>query len=268
MTEAISKPRCPRPRQTLEQRKDFRKILSVAWLYTVIAGMLNGISVLEVGTAVGYTSGAAVNAGRFLAKGDVSSRKILGICAMFYLGGLLAGLGEDLCDGDHVFEGRASPGMLLSSALVVLGTYAKRQLKRPVLTMQLWALSQGVMNGVSSRFSACPIRGSLVAGGQTDSALALASALLAWRRGLAPPPLRKVALNAVSCLGLLVGGLLSVPAHRRLDTRAALVPAGALAFSATLLPKMIGTPLFVGAGAPGDEGEKIGTMAKEVRKLE
>eukprot|EP00429_Kryptoperidinium_foliaceum_P056812 CAMPEP_0176090058 /NCGR_PEP_ID=MMETSP0120_2-20121206/45104_1 /TAXON_ID=160619 /ORGANISM="Kryptoperidinium foliaceum, Strain CCMP 1326" /LENGTH=62 /DNA_ID=CAMNT_0017423941 /DNA_START=27 /DNA_END=211 /DNA_ORIENTATION=+ len=50
-------------RAPLDKRTDFNKILGVAFLYTTIAGMLNGVAVYELGTPVGYTSGPCVNAG-------------------------------------------------------------------------------------------------------------------------------------------------------------------------------------------------------------
>jgi len=229
----------PPAKVPLDKRPDFGKILGVAFLYTTIAGMLNGVAVYELGTPVGYTSGPCVNAGRFLAVGDAAAKKILGICTLFYAGGILAGLGGKACEGDHIFEGRASPGMLLSSAMLVLGALVKRNLNHPTLCMQIWALAQGLMNGISSRFSAVPLRGTHTAGGQTDSGITIAQALIALRHGRAAPCMRKVIINAVCCFGMVFGGFLAGRTHKRWGVMTSLIPAGALAFSATLLPKVI-----------------------------
>jgi len=229
-------------RAPLDKRTDFNKILGVAFLYTTIAGMLNGVAVYELATPVGYTSGPCVNAGRFLAKGDALAKKILGICALFYAGGILAGLGGHTCDGDHIFEGRTSPGMLLSSVMLVLGAYAKKELNHSTLCMQIWALSQGLMNGITSRFSSVPLRATHTAGGQTDSGITIAQALIALRHGRAVPCMRKVMINAVCCLGLVFGGWMAGRTHKKWGVMTALIPAGALAFSATLLPKLIAPP--------------------------
>lgn len=51
----------------------------------------------------------------------------------------MAGLGGSACDGDHIFEGRTSPGMLLSSVMLVLGALIKRNLNHTTLCMQVRA---------------------------------------------------------------------------------------------------------------------------------
>jgi len=250
-------------RVPLDKRPDFSKILGVAFLYTTIAGMLNGVAVYELGTPVGYTSGPCVNAGRFLANKDAMAKKILGICTLFYAGGILAGLGGSACDGDHVFDGRCSPGMLLSSAMLVLGAFAKRNLNHTTLCMQIWALSQGLMNGISSRFSAVPIRGTHTAGGQTDAAITVANAMMALSQGKVLPCMRKVVINAVCCVGMVFGGWLAGRHHKRWGVMTALIPAGALAFSATLLPKLIAPPKLALAAPPSRAAPVAPTCEKE-----
>eukprot|EP00438_Fugacium_kawagutii_P006764 Skav201389 [mRNA] locus=scaffold296:71718:84763:+ [translate_table: standard] len=237
-------------RMPLDKRPDFYKILSVAGLYTIISGMINGgttevgcgIAVVELTTPVGYTSGGCVNAGasrpaavsrarwtsgRFYAAGDMKQgSKVLAMCTLYYAGGrLLAGIWPKGCDGDLVFEGKTSPGMLFSSLLVLLGIWLKRHRERPrpTLAMQCWALSQGLMNATSSSFSAAPMRSTHTAGGQTDAAMSLGKvgkpaaqamgghqstsprrqpkALMNFLRGEAVPCQRKVYLNAVCCAG-------------------------------------------------------------------
>jgi len=226
-------------RTPLDKRPDFTKILCVAGFYCIISGMLNGVAVQELGTPVGYTSGACVNSGRFFATGNAEAPKILAMCGAFYAGGLIAGIWPKGCDGDHVFEGRSSPGMILSAALLMIGAYAKKVLNRPTFTMQIWALAQGLMNATSSSFSAVPMRATHTAGGQTDAAVSLGKAMVEMWHGRAPACQRKVYLNAVCCAGMIIGGLLAGKYHKKFGTFSALVPAGALFMSATLLPKMI-----------------------------
>mmetsp|Transcript_26175 Transcript_26175/g.55425 ORF Transcript_26175/g.55425 Transcript_26175/m.55425 type:complete len:248 (+) Transcript_26175:58-801(+) len=238
-------------RPPLDKRQDFGVILGVAWLYTMIAGMLNGVAVYELGTPVGYTSGPCVNAGRFLATGDANAPKILGIITLFYAGGILAGLAGKHAEGDHVFEGRMSPAMMVSAAMLAFGVYAKKNLNRPTLAMQTWALSQGLMNGVSSRFSAVPIRATHTAGGQTDAAITVANALVALSKGTVVPSMRKVILNAICCGGMVFGGWWAGKYHKKWGTMAGLVPAGLLAFSATALPTIIA----LGSGKEEEDSE-------------
>mmetsp|Transcript_5886 Transcript_5886/g.14056 ORF Transcript_5886/g.14056 Transcript_5886/m.14056 type:complete len:247 (+) Transcript_5886:75-815(+) len=229
------------PRPPLDKRPDFGKILGLAAVLTTITGILNGVAVSELGTPVGYTSGPCVNAGRFLANKDPTAAKIFGIITMFYLGGIITGATGSECD--QLFEGQTSLGMLFSSALLVLGTFTKKNLNMPFLTTQLWALSQGWMNGVSSKFSAAPIRATHTAGGQTDCAISLGQMMASILKGEAPTgSLRKVILNAVCCAGMVVGGFISVNCHKRFGTMAALIPAGALAATGTVLPKLMAPP--------------------------
>jgi len=228
-----------RPRPPLDKRQDFPKILGVAGLFCTIAGWLNGVAVYELGTPVGYTSGPCVNLGRFLATGDAVAPNIAGIVGMFSAGGFVAGLTGSACDGDAIFEGRMSPGMLFSAFLLVVGAYIKKHFNRPYLVCQLWAFSQGLMNGVSSRFSAAPIRATHTAGGQTDAALSLAQAVIAVSKGQTPPPLRKLMLNAVCCFGMIFGGFAAGRTHKRWGALTALIPAAALAFSGSVLPALI-----------------------------
>eukprot|EP00434_Breviolum_minutum_P035265 symbB.v1.2.031210.t1/scaffold3597.1/size53463/3 len=249
-------------RMPLDKRPDFYKILSVAGLYTIISGMINGIAVVELTTPVGYTSGGCVNAGRFYAAGDAKQgSKVLAMCTLYYAGGLLAGIWPKGCDGDLVFEGKTSPGMLLSSLLVLFGIWLKRHRERPTLAMQCWALSQGLMNATSSSFSAVPMRATHTAGGQTDAAVSLGKAsgkgcmaLMNFLKGEAVACQRKVYLNAICCAGMIFGGLLAGKTQKKYGCMAALLPAGALAFSATVLPRLIAPPAL--ENGPTKEEEK------------
>eukprot|EP00928_Gymnodinium_smaydae_P088471 TRINITY_DN72555_c0_g1_i1.p1 TRINITY_DN72555_c0_g1~~TRINITY_DN72555_c0_g1_i1.p1 ORF type:complete len:267 (+),score=50.27 TRINITY_DN72555_c0_g1_i1:83-802(+) len=228
------------PRPPLDKRQDFGRICGVAGLLCMISGIVNGVALFELGAPVGYTSGHCVNLGRFLASGDAAASKIAGAVGMYYAGGILAGAAGAECDS--IFEGRASLSMLLSAVLLAVGTLAKRSLNRPVLTMQVWALSQGLLNAIATRFSATPLRATHTAGGQTDAAITLGQALVALKDGRSPPALRKVALNAVCCLGMIFGGFAAGRGHKRWGSLTALVPAAMLALTATALPRAIAPP--------------------------
>ena len=79
----------------------------------------------------------------------------------------------------------------------------------------------------------------LAKGGQTDAAISLGEGLRAKLRGQASGGSRKIVLNAVCCCGMVFGGFLSVIGHRHWGATAALVPGGALAFTATVLPRFV-----------------------------
>uniref|UniRef100_A0A7S4QXT0 DUF1275 domain-containing protein n=1 Tax=Alexandrium monilatum TaxID=311494 RepID=A0A7S4QXT0_9DINO len=237
---------------TLDERKDFGKILGVAGFYCILSGVLNGVAVSELGTPVGYTSGPCVNAGRFLAQGDLTAWwKILGISLNFYAGGILAGVTGSDCDS--IFEGKVSLGMLFSACLLAVGTFCKRSLSRPILAIQVLAFSQGLLNAITSKFSAAPLRATHTAGGMTDAALTIGQTLVAMSKGQKPPALRKAILNAVCSVGMIVGGFGSILSYKRVGSLAGYQCAAALAASAFVLPAILPSP----ASAEETEKEKF-----------
>jgi len=228
------------PRKPLDDRSpsDFTKILSVAAFYTFLTGVVNGIAVSELATPVGYTSGPCVNCGRFLANGDMTSWwKIFGISVNFYMGGIIAGVAGS--NYDDIFEGKRSMGMLVSAILLALGTYCKKSLSRPILAIQVWALSQGLMNAITSKFSAAPIRATHTAGGMTDAALSIGQAMVALTKGTAPPRMRKAILNMVCNWGMILGGFASVKNYKRFGVNGGYHCAAALAASVVVMPALL-----------------------------
>jgi len=224
----------------LDKREDFGKICTVAGFYAVLAGVINGISLTELGSPVGYTSGPGVNAGRNLANGDmVGFAKILGVCLNFYAGGIFAGIrGTSL---DMMFKGKIPLDVLLSAALLGLGTYMKKSLGRPILAMQIWAFSQGLLNAITSKFSAAPIRATHTAGGMTDAAYGIGQSLVLMGQGKPALPMRKAIVNQVTCWSMFLGGLLSIKTHKKhgivtVYACAAAIAASAVAFPAYLPP--------------------------------
>mmetsp|Transcript_270 Transcript_270/g.370 ORF Transcript_270/g.370 Transcript_270/m.370 type:complete len:242 (+) Transcript_270:56-781(+) len=223
---------------TLDERKDFGSILSVAGFYCALSGVVNGIALSELGSPVGYTSGACVNGGRFLAQGNMANWwKTFGAAINFYSAGILAGVTGSSCDS--VFEGHISFGMLLSASLLALGTLCKRNLNRPILALQLWAFSQGLLNAITTKFSAVPIRATHTAGGMTDAALTIGQTFVAMSKGQKVPSMRKVVLNAVCCVAFTVGGFGSVRSLGKVGSLAGYQCAAALAASAVVLPPIL-----------------------------
>lgn len=111
----------------LDKRADLGKILTLAWFYSFCSGMTNVLSLKELAAPVGYTSGHAVMLGASIAAKDGKFKKIFGIAFMYCLGGIIQGLAPGILDGDAVFEGRTSFGMIISSALLLLGAAAKKK---------------------------------------------------------------------------------------------------------------------------------------------
>lgn len=228
----------PKPRLPLDKREDFGKILTVAGFYTILSGILNGVAVSEFATPVGYTSGPCVNAGRFLALGQTANWwKILGISVNFYLGGIIVGVTGS--SYDDIFEGKLSIGMLCSAFLMAVGAYVKKTLNKPVLAIQIMALSQGWTNAITSKFSAAPIRATHTAGGMTDAAMTIGQAIVALKNGTATPSMRKFMLNMVCNLGMIFGGFVSVKSYKKYGALVMYQCAAALAASTFIFPAIL-----------------------------
>jgi len=230
------------PRAPIDKRSpaEFKKILFAAGFYTALSGALNGVALSELATPVGYTSGACVNAGRFLSNGDMTGWwKMVLISLNFYMGGIIAGVGGS--SFDDMVEGKVSYGMILSSFILVLGSIAKRNFSRPILACQLLALSQGLTNAITRKFSAAPISATHTAGGMTDAAMTIGNAIKAGQFS-AGPGYRKAILNMVCNFGMMLGGFLSIGGYKRYGALVWYQCAAGLAASAVVMPMILPCP--------------------------
>lgn len=222
----------------------------------MLSGMTNALSLTELGYAVGYTSGATMNVGRSIASGASNVALLGGTCIAYTGAGVIAGLFGSKCD--DLFEGRISPGLLISAACLAAGTAVRRKLgkEKAWLALLLWAFSQGLQNAVTSGFSSAAIRTTHTAGGMTDVGISLGQWVRACCSGKVPASLRKSILTTVTILSFAVGGFAGGLTQPRYGIQAGIIPAGALAAAATVLPAAI-APAATAEDATEDEKKKI-----------
>merc|ERR1712003_24416 len=101
------------------------------------------------------------------------------------------------------------------------------------LAMLLFAFSQGLQNGVTTKFTSLPLRTTHMTGSLTDVGLILGQ----WARckfsSGTPPSLRKPALFALCICSFSLGGLVARILVGTLGVSAALVPSGLLGITAS-----------------------------------
>jgi len=173
-----------------EKREDFGSLCSTASFLSFISGMVNVFAVMELGTVVAHQSGNISAVGRMA--GDLqntAAARFLGIVLAYTFGSAVIGVSG--CEGDAVFEGRPSNGLLGSAVAVATGAVLRYSGLNTIMTLLIWSFSQGLQNGVTSQFSSGPLRTTHMTGVFTDSGLILGKWVRAWKKGADTPNLRK-----------------------------------------------------------------------------
>lgn len=213
---------------TLDQHSDFVHVCCMASILSTLSGAVNALAFLELGMPVAHHSGNANSVGREL---GVSGWRCVPSIASFFLGSVFAGYGR--CDGDAVFEGQASGGLLCSAGMVAAGVFVQLATGRSDLSVPLLAFSQGLQNGITTAFSGGVIRTTHVTGALVDAGTGFGTLFRAWRDGQQAPCLRKPMLNAILFMSFIAGGFIGACGQQLAGVRAALLPAAMLAFLST-----------------------------------
>lgn len=217
----------------IDKRTDFMRICVAGGLISMLSGLVNGLALVELGSAVGSTSSTTMNMGRML--GLDGGRKFTALWATFIGGSMFAGANK-FDDGDALVEGRFSPGLLLSALLIAVSALVKKKYNHALAALSILSFSQGLQNAITSSFSSVPIRSTHTAGGMTDSSLVLGHYIRAVIRGEATPALRKSMLTMITVLSFALGGFSSRFAQRRFGISGMLLPAAAVALLSTASP--------------------------------
>lgn len=227
----------------LDKRTDFARVCCIAVLLSAVSGMVNVLAFMELGAVVAHQSGNTAHIGRLLSSGEHSgASRIFGIAVAYLVGAAAAGFGS--ADGEAVFAGRPSPLLFGSALAVAAGAVLQHTTGNVVLTLLLWSFSQGLQNGVTSRFSSLPLRTTHMTGALTDAGIVLGQWLKARSRGRPLPAMHKPILFLLCTFGFGFGGFAAHLGHNSFEALAALFPAFALAAaSAGLLGRPGGDPI-------------------------
>eukprot|EP00929_Paragymnodinium_shiwhaense_P081766 TRINITY_DN42878_c0_g1_i3.p2 TRINITY_DN42878_c0_g1~~TRINITY_DN42878_c0_g1_i3.p2 ORF type:complete len:212 (+),score=24.82 TRINITY_DN42878_c0_g1_i3:156-791(+) len=183
---------------------DFERVVFVnAWL-TMMSGIVNAVAFLEMGMTVSHHTGNATHWGRLT---GTDGMKFLRLISAFMAGS--AALGASPIDAEAPYAGRVCPA-LLGTAFAVLGAFLVKHLDgSTMVTCQLLAFSQGIMNALTRKCTSMPICSSHVTGYVTDAGAILGTWVSASIKGAKAPSLKKPAIFLIPVCTFALGGLVT-----------------------------------------------------------
>jgi len=169
--------------------------------------MVNVVAIFEMGATVSHHTGNCSHMGRFLGKDGMFYLRLI---VSYLAGSTLAGFMESFDnDSEAIFHGRRSPTLLTAAGVIFIGTmshYFNPECMN--WSAAMFACSQGLQNGVTSRFSSLPLRTTHMTGALTDIGLHLGTVIRARRAGTKSPPHYKAALLSMFVACFALGGFL------------------------------------------------------------
>lgn len=212
----------------LEKRPDFSAVLVMSAVLSALSGMVNVVAILEMGMPVAHMTGNTSHTGRLI---GIDSLR-WGMCLLgFVFGSGVAGYNK--CDGETLFAGRYSPGLLSAAIAVVGGTMIQWKYADPFLAVPLFAFSQGMQNSITRRFKGLPVCTTHITGYLTDlGRLSGNWARARWTGTVEPlPSLKRPFFFFVGCFAFGLGGFIAKRCRDRWGVLAAMVPAAVMALT-------------------------------------
>eukprot|EP00930_Biecheleria_cincta_P061062 TRINITY_DN4662_c0_g1_i3.p1 TRINITY_DN4662_c0_g1~~TRINITY_DN4662_c0_g1_i3.p1 ORF type:complete len:309 (-),score=54.16 TRINITY_DN4662_c0_g1_i3:122-1048(-) len=213
-------PASPPPAEAvLEKRADYNKVLIFSAYLCLLSGFLNAVCILQMGMTVAHHTGNASHTGRLW--GIDAQRFAMSIIG-FWVGAAVAGYHK--CSGETLYCGRWSPALLSSGIAVAVAVILQHDGAGPLVSVPLFAFSQGLQNAVTRKHSAVPICTTHVTGYLTD----FGSGIGAWARGMVDgsgPGLRRPMFFALSFFTFALGGYVAKKSTDKYGVQAAYIPA-------------------------------------------
>ncbi|CAK9062407.1 unnamed protein product [Durusdinium trenchii] len=228
------------PRQgNAEDRADYNSFLMIQNILCFASGIVNALTIIDMGMTVSHQSGNTSHTGRLIMNGGAKFGHLL---ASFCFGSFFAGFSKSDCEA--IYSGRYSPNLLAATIAVVLGCtvhYCKEHggagNDNTSECLLLFAFSQGIQNGITRRCLSLPICTTHFTGYLTDVGTGFGAWARATMNGEKPPTLLKVLLFFAGTLFFLLGGVAAKELHGPYNMQGALVAAGLMgAISAGLVP--------------------------------
>jgi uncharacterized membrane protein YoaK (UPF0700 family) len=225
----------------VEKRTDLSRVTVYAVLLSGISGMVNAVAILQMGGTVAHHTGNASHAGRLA---GVDGTRFAVLMLAYFLGAGVTGFRRS--NGENPVTGKASPALLGCAIAVAGGGIVHWASGDSLLALPILSFSQGIHNGVTSKFSSMPLRTTHMTGTLTDTGAACGAWLRSKVIGDAPaPPSNKTVFLLLTLFAFSFGGVLAKMATDRIGSLAVLPPAALLAVLALgLLP------------VPGPDGKK------------
>jgi len=225
-------PKEPYQAGPLEKRRDYSRVLFMSTFLSLLSGIVNAVAIIEMGGTVAHHTGNASHTGR-LAGTDGS--RFLWLMVAYLAGAGVAGYCR--VDGEAVYFGRYSPGMLSSALAVVAGAMIHYVSGNALVALPLLSFSQGIQNAVTRRCSSLPVCTTHMTGYLTDAGIGLGL----WAgSGRKEPVPTKTKFFLISIIAFVAGGLVAKLLRDVIGVLAALVPGAlmaAVAFGYVPMPR-------------------------------
>jgi len=203
----------------LEKRADYNKVLIFSAYLSWLSGFVNAVCILQMGMTVAHHTGNASHTGRLW--GIDAQRFAMSIIG-FWVGAAVAGYHK--CSGETLYCGRWSPALLSAGIAVAVAVVLQHDGAGPLVSVPLFAFSQGLQNAVTRKHSALPICTTHVTGYLTD----FGSGIGAWARGVVDgsgPGLRRPMFFGLSFFTFALGGFAAKKSSDEYGVQAAYIPA-------------------------------------------
>jgi len=219
----------PPPQVPIEKRPDYNTVLWMSALLSFASGVVNALAILDMAMTVAHHTGNASHTGRLLGE---SAMKFFTLMVAYAVGAGIVGFSKS--DGEAVYSGRYSPG-LLAAAIAVAGGSMVRWFGtsesssytdgRAMVTLALWSLSQGMQNAISRKCSSMPVCTTHMTGYLTDFGSTLGAIVRASSTNEAGPSPLKPGFFGLSIFTFAAGGYAAKVMLPSYGAQAALLPA-------------------------------------------
>jgi len=186
----------------LENRGDYPSVLFINTLLSFCSGMMNALAFLECNATIAHHSGNLTHWGRNW--GDNDALRFFFYLLAFWGGGFMVGSFKS--DTESIFSARFSATMMASVIYAVGGAVICLVTGDKLATLVLWALSQGIQNGLCRKFSSMPLCSTHFTGYLTDAGNFIGAWLRAKLYGETLPPMQKTYLFLSCMFSFAFGG--------------------------------------------------------------
>eukprot|EP00929_Paragymnodinium_shiwhaense_P005962 TRINITY_DN10871_c1_g1_i1.p1 TRINITY_DN10871_c1_g1~~TRINITY_DN10871_c1_g1_i1.p1 ORF type:complete len:330 (+),score=54.89 TRINITY_DN10871_c1_g1_i1:82-1071(+) len=216
-----------------EKRADFDRLVWVnAWL-SVMSGMVNAVAFLDMKMTVSHMTGNVTYGGIRLPKAEMRLQGLNYFCLIvsFMVGSAV--LGASNADAEAPYMRRFSPA-LTATAFAVAGAFVIRHFEGDAMvTLELLAFSQGIMNALTRKCQSMPLCVSHVTGYATDAGFMLGDWATAIGSGREWPCLKKIAIFVITIGSFALGGFAVVYFHETYRLHMLLVSAAGILLTAS-----------------------------------
>jgi len=204
----------------IEQRGDYNNVFFINSLLSLCSGMMNALAFLECSATIAHHSGNLTHWGR---SWGTDSMRFGCYLFAFLFGGVMIGFFK--ADSEAIFVARYSPCMLASVVAAIGGAIIQIVSQDALATLVLWALAQGIQNGLCRKFSSMPLCSTHFTGYLSDAGILSGAYISAKIKGEKTAPTEKPILFFSCMVAFAAGGFAAKLGRDKYGMVIAFVPA-------------------------------------------